>query len=110
VNANERSIKMMQLKSFYSSAVFGNDKMLKPRWQKGNILTDPEYFSPQKWTYIYDHSALVQTLEKYIDYDKLKPNDEPFPHMYENADFSPETIKSSINEGYTKTLQALKGI
>ena len=35
--------------------------------------------------------------------------DEPFPHIYENADFSPETIKSSINEGYTKTLQALKG-
>ncbi|HZB18079.1 MAG TPA: hypothetical protein VE445_13010, partial [Nitrososphaeraceae archaeon] len=35
--------------------------------------------------------------------------DEPFPHMYENADFSPETIKSSINEGYTKTLQALRG-
>jgi NTE family protein len=77
VNANERYIKMKQLKSFYSSAVFGNDKMFKPRWQKGNILTDPEYFSPQKWTYIYDHSPLVQTLEKYIDYDKLKPNGNP---------------------------------
>jgi NTE family protein len=25
--------------------------------------------------------------------------DEAFPHMYENADFSPETIKSSIREG-----------
>jgi NTE family protein len=71
VNANERSIKMKQLKSFYSSAFFGNDKMFKPRWKKGNILTDPEHFSPQKWTYIYDHSPLVQTLEKYIDYDKL---------------------------------------
>ncbi len=35
--------------------------------------------------------------------------DEPHPHMYENADFSPETIKSSIKEGETKTLQALKG-
>jgi NTE family protein len=77
VNGNERYIKMKQLKSFYSSAVFGNDKMFKPRWQKGNILTDPEYFSPQKWTYIYDHSPLVQTLEKYIDYDKLKPNGNP---------------------------------
>ena len=25
--------------------------------------------------------------------------DEPYPHMYENADFSPETIKGSIKEG-----------
>ena len=35
--------------------------------------------------------------------------DEPFPHMYENADFSPETIKNSIKEGEMKTIQALKG-
>jgi NTE family protein len=35
--------------------------------------------------------------------------DEPFPHMYENADFSPETIKNSIREGEMKTIQALKG-
>jgi NTE family protein len=35
VNANEHSIKMKQLKSFYSSAFFGNDKMFKPRWKKG---------------------------------------------------------------------------
>jgi NTE family protein len=35
--------------------------------------------------------------------------DEPFPHMYENADFSPETIKSSIKEGEAKTNEILKG-
>jgi hypothetical protein len=29
--------------------------------------------------------------------------------MYENADFSPETIKNSIKEGKMKTIQALKG-
>jgi NTE family protein len=34
--------------------------------------------------------------------------DEPFPHMYENADFSPPTIKNSIKEGEMKTIQALK--
>jgi NTE family protein len=34
--------------------------------------------------------------------------DEPFPHMYENADFSPETIKNSIKEGETKTNETLK--
>jgi NTE family protein len=73
-NTSELAIKMKQLKSFYSSAFFGNDKMFKPRWRKEYILTDPEYFAPQKWTYIYDHSPLIQTLEKYVDYDKLKPN------------------------------------
>jgi NTE family protein len=33
--------------------------------------------------------------------------DEPFPHIYENADFSPETIKNSIEEGEAKTNQAI---
>ena len=68
-SANEHAIKMRQLKSFYSSAIFGNDKMFKPRWREENILRDPEYFAPQKWTYMYDLSPLVKTLEKYIDYD-----------------------------------------
>jgi NTE family protein len=34
VNANELSIEMRQLKSFYSSAVFGNNKMFKPQMAK----------------------------------------------------------------------------
>src|SRR5215207_5035231 len=34
--------------------------------------------------------------------------DEPLPHMYENADFSPETIKSSIKEGEMKAIRELK--
>ena len=51
--------------------------MFKPRWRKESPLTDPEYFAPQKWTYMYDLSPLVKTLEKYIDYDKLRPNGNP---------------------------------
>jgi NTE family protein len=77
MNANEDAIKIKQIRSFYSSAIFGNDKMFKPRWRKENILIDPEYFAPQKWTYMYDLAPLVKTLEKYIDYDKLKPNGNP---------------------------------
>jgi NTE family protein len=76
-SAKERAIKMKQLKSFYSSAIFGNEKMFQPRWSKESTLTDPEYFTPQRWTYMYDHSPLVKTLEKYIDYNKLKPNGNP---------------------------------
>jgi NTE family protein len=51
--------------------------MFKPRWSTEFALTDPEYFTPQKWTYLYNHTPLVKTLEKYIDYDKLKPNGNP---------------------------------
>ncbi|MGH9978794.1 MAG: hypothetical protein ACRD8Z_23615, partial [Nitrososphaeraceae archaeon] len=29
------------------------------------------YFDPRSWTYLYDHSPLEQTLNKYIDYKKL---------------------------------------
>ena len=77
IKANERPIKMKQLRSFYSSAIFGNDKMFKPRWRQETALTDPEYFAPQNWTYMYDLAPLVKTLEKYIDYNKLKPNGNP---------------------------------
>jgi NTE family protein len=61
-------------RSFLSSAMFGNDKMFKARWRPEYVLTDPQYFEPEKWTYLYDHSPLAVTLQRYIDYDKLKPN------------------------------------
>ena len=61
-------------RSFISSAMFGNDKMFKARWRPEYALTDPQYFEPAKWTYLYDHSPLTVTLQRYIDYDKLKPN------------------------------------
>jgi NTE family protein len=61
-------------RSFISSAMFGNDKMFKARWLPEYALTDPQYFEPAKWTYLYDHSPLTVTLQRYIDYDKLKPN------------------------------------
>jgi NTE family protein len=75
-NANEK-VKIKQLKSFYSSAIFGNDKMFKPRWKPEYAISDPEYFAPEKWTYIYDHSPLAKTLDKYIDYEKLNPKGKP---------------------------------
>ena len=66
-------IKVKQMKSFYSSAIFGNSKMFNPRWASEYALKDPEYFTPQKWTFLYDHLPIVKTLEKYVNYDKLKP-------------------------------------
>lgn len=57
----------------YSSAVYGNNRMFLPRWMPKYMAKDPQYFRPDVWTYIYDHSPLTSTLEKYIDYDKLRP-------------------------------------
>jgi NTE family protein len=60
--------------SFYCSAIYGNRKIFLPRWRPENLFKDPQYFTPSKWTYLYDHSPLVKTLEKYVDYNKLQPN------------------------------------
>jgi len=63
--------------SFYTSAIYGDSKIFVPRWRPEFAFTDPEYFTPNKWTYLYDHSPLVKTAEKYIDYNKLQPNGKP---------------------------------
>lgn len=76
VSANKKT-KIKQLRSFYSSAIFGNDKMFKPRWKPEYAISDPEYFRPEKWTYLYDHSPLARTLDKYVDYKKLNTNGKP---------------------------------
>ena len=65
------------LMSFYNSAIYGNKKVFMPRWGPEFAFTDPEYFVPHEWTYLYDHSPLVEHLEKYIDYDRLRPNGNP---------------------------------
>jgi NTE family protein len=80
--ANKKYLqKIRNIQSFYSSAMFGNDKFFKPRWAYKNALSDPDYFDPTKWTYMYDHSPLVQTLEKYIDYGKLQPGGNPHTRL-----------------------------
>jgi NTE family protein len=73
-DAGNKNLKIKAMLSSYGSIVYGNDKFFKPRWKREYTLTDPEYYLPSKWTHLYDHSPLVKTLEKYIDYTKLKPN------------------------------------
>jgi NTE family protein len=73
----DRNLKIKSILSAYASSVYGNDKFFKPRWKPEYMLADPEYSIPAEWTYLYDHSPLVKTLEKYIDYTKLKPTGGP---------------------------------
>lgn len=54
-----------------NAAFFGVPKMFVPRWNPANMMIDPFYFKPDSWTYLYDHTPLKTTLEKYIDYKKL---------------------------------------
>jgi NTE family protein len=70
-----------------NAAIFGVPKMFVPRWkswnwnknmsskgedEQGIIQQQPQYlFDPGSWTYLYDHSPLAKTLDKYIDYKKL---------------------------------------
>jgi NTE family protein len=68
---------LKSIMSFYNSAFYGNDKVFVPRWRPEFAFTDPQYFTPTKWTYLYDHSPLVKTAEKYIDYNKLQPSGKP---------------------------------
>ena len=63
--------------SFYTSAIYGDNKIFVPRWSPEFAFRDPQYFTPNKWTYLYDHSPLVKTAEKYIDYNKLQPSGKP---------------------------------
>src|SRR5918912_116227 len=67
--------------SFYFSAIYGNRKIFMPRWRPEYALTDPKYFAPHEWTYLFDHSPLIKTLEKFIDYNKLQPNGKPNAHL-----------------------------
>ncbi|MDN5869044.1 MAG: patatin-like phospholipase family protein [Candidatus Nitrosocosmicus sp.] len=54
-----------------NAAFFGVPKMFVPRWDLSNMFKDGDYFNPGTWTYIYDHSPLRKTLDKYVDYNKL---------------------------------------
>lgn len=74
---NIHSSEIKSISSFYKSAFFGNKKVFLPRWNPQYALSDPEYFNPNKWTYLYDHSPLIKTLEKYVDFNKLQPNGNP---------------------------------
>ena len=67
--------------SFYFSAIYGNRKIFMPRWRPEYALTDPKYFAPHEWTYLFDHSPLIKTLEKFVDFNKLKPTGQPNSHL-----------------------------
>jgi NTE family protein len=85
LKADEELIKIKQLRAFFSAAMFGVDNMFIPRWRKEPLRTDPEYFETAKWSYIYDHLPLAKTLEKYVDFDRLRPGGNPHARLIVTA-------------------------
>jgi NTE family protein len=69
--------KLTSLLSTTSSILYGNDKFFVPRWRIDYVLKDPHYFDPSNWTYIYDNTPLVKTLERYVDFNTLQPDGHP---------------------------------
>jgi NTE family protein len=97
-----------------NAAIFGVPKMFIPRWlqwdttyynlygkekeKDSNIMDDekrplPSFslysnFDSRTWTYLYDHTPLSKTLEKYIDYKKL--------NLASKKEESPEVLRLII--------------
>ena len=85
-----------------NAALFGVPKMFIPRWfQINNFMIGNSYFGQQQfpwnWTYIYDNSPLINTLEKYINFQKLSPEIN-----------SPPTSRSSSSSSSTSTTTAIR--
>jgi NTE family protein len=109
----QAGVSLRQALSFYSSALYGNNMMFLPRWRPEYAVKDPKYFRPHEWTYIYDHSPLASTLEKYINYDKLRPGGNPNTRLIITAvnvlTAEPMTFDSSHQQITVKHLLGTSG-
>lgn len=84
-----------------NSALFGVPKMFVPRWLGGGadpVLKDivgqnGSTMMPNRWTYLYDHSPLGKTLEKYIDSSKLDSNQT----LKKSSPYNARLIITSVN-------------
>lgn len=84
-----------------NSALFGVQRMFVPRWLGGGaepILSDitgqdGSTMMPSRWTYLYDHSPLGKTVEKYIDFSKLDCNQS----VKKSSAYNPRLIITCVN-------------
>jgi NTE family protein len=63
--------KVMAIVASMFSSMYGNSKAFIPRW----FLPDSDYFRPYSWNYLYDTEPLKKTLNRYVDFEKLKKKD-----------------------------------
>jgi NTE family protein len=93
---------MMMVKSpsaSLNSALFGVPKFFIPRWFLPSV--DINEF-PQDWTYLYDNTPLVQTIEKYVNFKKLSPG-----ALLADQDNDPNTIRLIVTAANVLTAEPI---
>jgi NTE family protein len=99
------SVKMSKAITYYLRLINDLYKMLKDHFDS-NEKDDRKRFEKIRARYkkvTERHGAEIKGIH-YIT------RSEPFPSLYENADFSIDTIKASIRDGELKTIRKLKDI
>ena len=56
-----------------NSAIFGNPKVFFPKW----FFPSTDYFTPYSWQYLYDITPLKNTLNQYVDFQKIQDPKNP---------------------------------
>jgi NTE family protein len=82
-----------------NSALFGVPKFFIPRWFRP--IVDINEF-PQDWTYLYDNTPLAQTIEKYIDFNKLSPGS-----LFADQDNDPNTVRLIVTAANVLTAEPI---
>lgn len=112
-NSKENFSYMKSVLSFLSSSFYGNNSMFVPRWRMDIMSNSLDSIDPLNWTYLYDNSPLEKTLEKYIDYNKLRPNGKPNGRLIITAvnvlTAEPLTFDSNKQEIASKHILATSG-
>ena len=87
-----------------NAIMFGVPKFFVPLWQ--TVMFEPSgtevpFKWPMDWTHYYDHSPLVRTLEKYVDYEKISSSGGKKATLSSN---NPRMITTAVNVLTAKAL------
>ena len=86
-----------------NATFFGVPRFFVPRWFNFNFSNlnssqIQEYVQPPwKWTYMYDNSLLSNTIEKYIDFNKLSPKTQQNNPNVSNSNINTRLIITAVD-------------
>lgn len=86
-----------------NATFFGVPRFFVPRWfnfnfSNLNFSQIQEYVQPPwKWTYMYDNSLLSNTIEKYVDFNKLSPKTEQNNPNISNSNINTRLIITAVD-------------
>ena len=86
-----------------NATFFGVPRFFVPRWfnfnfSNLNFSQIQEYVQPPwKWTYMYDNSLLSNTIEKYVDFNKLSPKTQQNNPNVSNSNINTRLIITAVD-------------